>query len=111
MDNEKVEQAIIKIAEGFDEGFKQFAIALAQTGGPAEVHWYSPKQLFLRIVRAAATTSPVEFRLVGVVLHGAVDVLGFGGTMRLILELRRKYNADRKRKQDTQGKDGAMPGM
>ena len=105
-DPQKLELAILAIADNFEKFSDQFRVAFVSTEGRAH-KWYTPRAMFLRVMRVAAHASEgsPEAQLALSAIHGSVDVLGFSGTVKLVLELWRK-NAGKKQ----QAKSG-LPGV
>lgn len=94
------EELLTKIVAQLEQQSKNFAVAIrTMNEEPARPRWFTPKRMFLNIVRITALSTPTEIQMLACVVHGAVDVLGFSGALKLALELRRK-NAGRK----TEGK-------
>ena len=89
--NEQQENLLIKVVEQFEEQSKNFAVAVrTMNENPNGPRWFTPKRMFLNAVRIATLSSPVEIQVLGCAVHGAIDVLGFSGALKLVLELRRK---------------------
>jgi hypothetical protein len=88
--SEQVEQKIVELAEKFEDFSRQFVVALREVQSQGPPKWYTPKRMFLNMLRVTAVASPLELKVIAVAAHGAIDVLGFSGTLKLVLELRRK---------------------
>jgi hypothetical protein len=94
MNEDKTEQILLQILEKFDKQAELFRLALSTK----EIHkpeWYTPRNFVLRLIRGLVLVSGPEVQAIGVALHGALDLLGFAGTARLILTLRRKHKDGR----------------
>lgn len=88
---EQQEGLLLKIAEQFERESKNFAVAIrAMNENPNGPKWFTPKRMFLNLVRVATLSSPSEMQVLGCAVHGAIDVLGFSGAIKLVLDLRRK---------------------
>lgn len=90
MIEQNAEKALLEIAEKFEAFSEKFAVAICTSATQAEEKWYTPKSMVLRLLKATAVASPPEITTVCVILHGAIAVLGFKGTLKLALEMRRK---------------------
>ena len=88
--SDQVEQSILLLAEKFEEFSRQFVVAVRDVNTQGPPKWYTTKSMFLNLLRVTALSTPLEVRIIAVAAHGAIDVLGFSGTLKLVLELRRK---------------------
>lgn len=92
--NEQQEGMLIRIVEQFERESKNFAVAVrTMNENPNGPKWFTPKRMFLNLLRVVTVSSPSEIQVIGCAVHGAIDVLGFSGALKLVLELRRKNNA------------------
>lgn len=93
MENPELEKTLLKLAENFGEFSEQFAVAFVHISQKGPQKWYTPKQIFLRMLRVGAVglQGAPEVQAILAIAHGAIDVLGFPGTLHLVLELRRKH--------------------
>lgn len=90
------EKAILKLAESFEKAADKFCFGLEVTSN-ARRNWYDPKTFFLRLLSAASHAGPTEVQAICAMAHGSISLFGFAGTIRLALNLRRKY-AERSKK-------------
>lgn len=84
------EQAILKLAESFEKAAQKFQFGL-EVSGATQKRWYQPKEFFLRLLSAASHAGPTEVQAICAMAHGSISLFGFAGTIRLALNLRRKY--------------------
>lgn len=95
-DSQVIEKALVSIASQFEKFSQNFVVAFeTHATAQRESKWYSPKQLVLRLIRTAAVASPPEVQVLAVAVHGALDVLGFAGTLRLVINLKRRRDASK----------------
>jgi hypothetical protein len=102
----KMEAAILDFMNSFENFSDKFLIAFATSATEKEEKWYTPRAMFLRLLKVTAVASPPELQIVCVGLHGAISCLGFSGAVNLALKLRRKHkngNASKKK--------SAVPGV
>jgi hypothetical protein len=101
MIDQNAEKALLEIAEKFEAFSEKFAVAICTSATQAEEKWYTPKQMTLRLLKATAVASPPELTAVCCILHGAIAVLGFKGTIKLAMEMRRKLENGKRKKKNT----------
>lgn len=93
MENAELEKTLVAIAEKFDTFSEQFAVAFVHISQKGPQKWYTPKQMLLRLLRIGAQglAGVPAAQAALAIAHGAIDVLGIPGTVRIVLELRRKH--------------------
>lgn len=103
-DPQKMEQAILDVATQFEKFLDLWTVAFTSVGSSAPQKWYTPKQMLLRALKATALASPSpELATAAACTHGAIACLGIRGTVKVILELRRKHGGNKKK--------SAVPGV
>lgn len=97
MTPEQTETALLALTKHFEEFSAKFLLAVeTKSHDRPAAEWYTPKGMLLRFLRIGANvTSAPEIKAGCAVLHGALDVLGFSGTLKLVLELRRKHASNK----------------
>lgn len=89
--NEQQEKMLLRIVEQFEKESKNFAVAVrTMNEHPNGPKWFTPKRMFLNVVRILALSSPREIQVLACAAYGTIDVLGFSGAVKLVLDLRRK---------------------
>lgn len=95
LNEEQLVTLVTKLAQEFESFGDKFLVAVESRkydfkNGPAQ--WYTPKGMVLRFLRIGTNIATAPEAKIGcAVLHGAIDVIGFSGTLKLVLELRRKH--------------------
>lgn len=97
MNQNDAEKALLEIAGKFEEFSEKFAVAICTSATQPIEKWYTPKQMTLRLLKATAFAGSPEITSVAVALHGAIAVLGFKGTAKLVLEMKRRLSNGNKR--------------
>lgn len=99
---QKFEATVLDFINSFENFADKFMVAFATSATQEKEQWYTPRAMFLRLIRVTAIASPPELQIVCVGLHGAISCLGFSGTVKLALELRRRHqNGKRKQAKST----------
>lgn len=94
------EALLLRMVEAFEKQSTYFAVAVRHMNeNPNGPKWFTPKRMFLNFVRILALSTPKEIQMLACAVHGTVDVLGFSGAVKLVLDLRRK-NARKSSGQD-----------